>query len=324
MKRINNLYEKIWAIENLELADKKARRKKKCRYGIAKFDRDREANLIRLSESLKNHTYRTSSYDIFKMVVDSGKEREIYRLPYYPDRIAHHAIMNIMEPIWVKCFTSDTYSCIKGRGIHGAASKIRKVLRRDPEGTKYCLKLDVKKFYPSINHDTLKAVVRKKIKDAELLWLLDEIIDSAPGVPIGNYLSQFLANLYLSYLDHWLKETIGVKYYYRYCDDMVIMHSEKEYLHALREKIQEYLRVELNLTLKSNWQVFPVNCRGLDFLGYRFFHSHTLLRKSIKVRFAQKVAKMKDGNKELRITLSAYWGWAKHCDSRNLIKKLSA
>ena len=136
--------------------------------------------------------------------------------------------MNILEPIWINIFTKDTYSCIKNRGIHKLVNNLKKVLKSDPEGTKYCLKLDIKKFYPSINHDILKEIIRYKIKDEELLQVLDEIIDSAEGVPIGNYLSQFFANLYLAYFDHWIKEVLKVKYYFRYCDDITILGSNKE------------------------------------------------------------------------------------------------
>jgi retron-type reverse transcriptase len=324
MKRIGNLYEKIYSLENLELADKKARKNKRVRYGIIKFDRQREKNLKDLSNSLKNRTYHTSKYDIFRMIVDSGKEREIYRLPYYPDRICHHAVMNVIEQIFVNSFTTDTYSCIKGRGIHGAFKKIKKTLIRNQADTTYCLKMDVRKFYPSIDHNILKTLIRKKIKDNDLLWLLDEIIDSAPGIPIGNYLSQFFANIYLTYFDHWLKETKQVKYYYRYCDDLVILHADKIYLHRLRLDIDQYIRTELNLVIKDNWQVFPVEKRSIDFLGYRFYHTHILLRKSIKKRFAHKVAKMKTTNDSfLRTTQSAYWGWAKHANCKHLLKKLS-
>lgn len=321
MKRIGNLYHRIYSLENLELADKKARKNKKSRYGIIVFDRNRESNLLHLHNDLKNRTYKTSRYDVFKCVVDSGKEREIYRLPYYPDRITHHAIMNILEPIWMNVFTSDTYSCIKGRGIHGATRRIKRVLRTDPEGTRFCLKLDLRKFYPSIDHDTLKMVIRKKIKDDGLLWLLDEIIDSAPGLPIGNYLSQYMANLYLTYFDHWIKEVAGVRYYFRYCDDLVILHHDKAYLHRMLLDVRSFLLLNLKLTVKDNYQIFPVAARGIDFLGYRFFHTHTLLRKAIKIRFARKV---KDKPGDIKTIHSAYWGWAKHCDSKNLIKKLSA
>lgn len=132
-------------------------------------------------------TYVTSKYKTFKIY--EPKERIIFSLPYYPDRIIHHAIMNILEPIWVNIFIDNTYSCIKGRGIHKLAKDLKGDLQKDRENTKYCLKLDITKFYPSIDHDILKKIIRKKIKDKLLLVLLDSIIDSAEGVPIGNYLS---------------------------------------------------------------------------------------------------------------------------------------
>lgn len=321
MKREGNLYQDICSIENLTLADEMARRGKRRSYGVELHDRNREGNIKRLSEMLLNKEFKTSEYDNFLLNCDNGKIREISRLPYYPDRIVHHAVMNILEPIWVKLFTVDTYSCIKGRGIHQAAEKIKQCLKANKGETKYCLKLDVRKFYPSIDHEVLKSILRLKLKDKDLLWLLDEIIDSAPGVPIGNYLSQYFANLYLSYYDHWIKEVEGIKHYYRYCDDMVIFGSDKAALHGLRVRIDQYLKDRLKIDVKDNWQVFPIEARGVDFLGYRFWHTHTLLRKSIKKSFARKMISMK-GEALIR-SYSAYWGWAKHCNSYNLIKKLT-
>ena len=160
MKRINDLFDKIIDIDNLNLADSKARKGKTRSFGVMKHDKNREDNIRRLHEQLKNGTFKTSPYKIFKIY--EPKEREIFRLPYYPDRIVHHAIMNIMEPIWVSVFTADTYSCIKGRGIHGIVPKLKKALKYNVEETKYCLKLDIKKFYPSIDHNILK-----KIKDKD-------------------------------------------------------------------------------------------------------------------------------------------------------------
>lgn len=318
MKRIANLYEKVISVENLTLADKKARKGKANSYGVALHDRNRYENIIKLHESLKNKTFRTSPYHIF--TIHEPKEREIYQLPYYPDRIVHHAVMNILEPIWMTVFTKDTYSCIKKRGIHGAVNRLKREIK-DVKNTEYCLKFDIKKYYPSIDHGILKDIIRRKIKDENLLWLLDGIIDSAPGIPIGNYLSQYFANLYLAYFDHWIKEVKGVKYYYRYADDIVILKSSKEELHQLFDEIQVYLKDNLKLTIKGNHQIFPVKKRGIDFVGYRFFHTHTLLRKSIKKSFARAVKKAKCSSKQLQ---SAYFGWAKHCNSINLIKKLSA
>jgi retron-type reverse transcriptase len=325
MKRTGNLYDQICSLENLQLADEKARKGKLRSHGVIKHDRNREKNLIRLHELLKNGTFKTSAYDIF--TIYEPKEREIYRLPYFPDRIVHHAVMNVLEPLWVSIFTADTYSCIKERGIHSAAQKVKKVLRENPKETKYCLKIDIRKFYPSIDHDILKQIIRRKIKDNRLLLLLDEIIDSADGVPIGNYLSQYFANLYLAYFDHWMKENKGIKYYFRYADDIVILHSDKKYLHQLFREMQAYLADNLKLQIKSNWQIFPVAARGIDFVGYVFYHTHTQLRKTIKQRLCRRLARINKyktlTEEKFKQNICPWWGWAKYCDSRNLINKLS-
>ncbi|MFT3704675.1 MAG: reverse transcriptase domain-containing protein [Agriterribacter sp.] len=314
MKRINNLFESIISIENLNLADQKARKGKGFQYGIKVHDMNRQANIISLHQSLLNKTFKTSPYTTFK--VFEPKERLVYRLPYFPDRILHHAIMNIMEPVFVSIFTADTYSCIKKRGIHAAANNLKAALQ-DFQGTTYCLKLDIKKFYPTVDHTILKHLLRRKIKDSNLLWLIDEIIDSAEGLPIGNYLSQYFANFYLTYFDHWIKEVHQVKYYFRYADDLVFLHYEKAYLHDLLKSISGYLEDYLKLKVKSNYQIFPVESRSIDFVGYRFYHTHTLLRKSIKKNFAKMVARRKN-----KASIDSYWGWAKHADTKNLIKKL--
>jgi retron-type reverse transcriptase len=225
MKRYNGLFEKIVSLDNIILAHSNARKGKTNRSDVKKVDNDVIGYCTKIQEMLVNETYRTSDYFLFKIY--EPKERVIYRLPYYPDRIIHHAIMNILEPIWVGLMIPNTYSCIKNRGIHKVLQDVQRDLHRDPKGTKYCLKLDIKKFYPTIDHDILKQIIRRKIKDVRLLRLLDHIIDSADGVPIGNYLSQFFANLYLNYFDHYIQEQLGFKYYYRYADDIVILFDDK-------------------------------------------------------------------------------------------------
>ena len=324
MKRIGNLYDQICTLENLELADEKARRGKLRSHGVKKHDKNRTENIKNLREALLNGTFRTSKYDVF--TIYEPKEREIYRLPYFPDRIVHHAVMNVLEPIWTSIFTADTYSCIKNRGIHAAAKKVLKAVREDPENTTYCLKIDIRKFYPSIDHDVLKGIIRRKLKDKRLLALLDEIIDSADGVPIGNYLSQYFANLILAYFDHWIKEEKRVKYYFRYADDIVILAPDKAYLHSLLKEIRQYMS-ELKLQVKDNWQVFPVASRGIDFLGYVFFHTHTRMRKGIKQRLCKRIGKLNRRKtlteEEFKRNVCSWWGWAKYCDSKHLIKKLS-
>ena len=314
MKRINNIYKRIYSIENLQLADSIARKGKMNQPGVIMHDKNRESNILQLHEMLKYKTYKTSEYTTF--TIFEPKERLIFRLPYYPDRITHHAVMNILEPIFMSTFTTDTYSCIKKQGIHAAANAVKNALKNEDE-TQYCLKLDIKKFYPSVDHNILKTLLRRKFKDNELLWLLDEIIDSTDGLPIGNYLSQYLANFYLAYFDHWIKEVRRVRYYFRYADDMVILAGDKPYLHQLLGEIRYYMTQQLNLTIKDNYQVFPVDARGIDFLGYVFRHTHTRLRKSIKKSFARMIHYNR--NKQ---SVASYRGWAIHCNSGNLLKKL--
>ncbi len=313
MKRTGNIYDQITNLNNLQEADKKAQKGKSNLYGVQLHNQNAESNLFVLQDMLVSRTYCTSTYDIFN--IWEPKERIVYRLPYFPDRIAHHAIMNVLEPIFVNTFTADTYSCIKKRGIHSLLRNIKHDLR-DTTGTQYCLKFDIKKFYPSIDHDVLKGLLRRKFKDPDLLWLMDEIIDSAPGLPIGNYLSQYLANFYLSYFDHWIKEQKQVQYYYRYADDIVILHHNKSVLHNLLTEIKSYLNA-LKLEVKANHQVFPVEARGIDFVGYVFRHSHIRLRKQIKKNMAKKLSKNPEHPSK-----PSYLGWLGHCNAKHLTKTL--
>lgn len=315
MKRVGNIFDQITSLANLQEADRKAQSGKSNQYGVLLHNKNKEGNLLVLQDRLVSKTYRTSAYDIF--TIHEPKERIVYRLPYFPDRITHHAIMNVLEPIFVNTFIADTYSCIKKRGIHQLLSKLRFDLQ-DVNSTQYCLKFDIKKFYPSVDHDVLKALLRRKFKDSNLLWLLDEIIDSAPGLPIGNYLSQYFANFFLSYFDHWIKEQKQVKYYYRYADDIVILDSDKAKLHELLAEIRNYLHT-LKLEIKGNHQVFPVDARGIDFVGYVFRHTHVLIRKRIKQNFARKLSR----NPE-HASKASYLGWLGHCNANHLTKKLLA
>lgn len=324
MKRYDNLYSKICSMENLRLADEKARKGKKRSRGVHLFDRDPEGNLQRLHALLLSGEYHTSRYTFF--MVHDPKERTIARLPYYPDRIVHHAIMNVLEPIFTRLYTADTYACIKGRGAHLARKRIMGALRRDPQDTRYCLKLDIRKYYPSVDHDILKGILRRKFKDARLLALLDEIIDSAEGLPIGNYLSQTLANVYLAYFDHYVKETLRVRYYFRYVDDIVILSDSKDKLREILASLTSAL-AGLRLQVKPNWQVFPVEARGIDFLGFVFRHGYVRLRKRIKrnlFRALKHARKVCHSVKQIRLAVASYIGWLKYTDSKQLINSLNS
>lgn len=300
-------------MDNLRHAELNARKKKKRQYGVRVFDRNKEGNLLSLHETLKSKAFKTSAYRKFK--VYDPKEREVFALPYFPDRILHHAVMIPIEPILNAMFTADTYSCIKNKGIHAASYNLRKALK-DVEATKYCLKIDVKKFYPSIDHDILKKQLLRKFKDRDLLNLLFEIIDSAEGIPIGNLLSQAFANLYLTPFDHWIKEKLRVINYFRYMDDIVIPAPDKKYLHWLLGEIREYWKRELKLTMKENYQVFLVSSRGIDVVGYKHFHGYTLIRDKIKRRFVRMMSHNRN-----KVSIASYRSWFKHGNCINLQKK---
>jgi hypothetical protein len=327
MKRINNLFEKIYDYDNLKLANKNAQKGKKYYHDVKMVNDNEDFYLQKLQKSLIDKTFKNSKYSIFKKN-DRGKEREIYRLPYFPDRILHHAILQILEPIWKKTLIRDTYQSIKGRGVHDGFRRVKKSFQKLNENLSdniYCLKIDIKKFYPSINNDILKQIIRRKIKDDNLLWLLDEIINSTKGVPIGNYLSQYFANLYLSYFDHWIKENMKIKYYFRYCDDMVVLHENKEFLQKLLSEIKFYLFFNLTLELKNNYQIFPINKRRLDYLGIVFDNEKVYLRKNIAKNFKRKIKNVKS-NIEQPLTkiengLMSYYGWVKISKSFDLWNK---
>ena len=380
MQGTGNLFSKIYAIDNLRLAYKNAKKGKGWYKEVKEIEKDLDRYLNELRESLINHTYHTSPYEIFTRI-EGQKEREIYKLPFYPDRVCQWAILQVIEPFILKNLTRDTYSALPKRGAMPIIKALRgyervikkdgKVVRKkwipsilvsDPENTAYCLKLDIRKYYPTIVHDVLKVKFRELFKDEELIWLLDEIIDSIStcpateentetlqrlgvcvnvvvdddgrefidgvGIPIGNYVSQYDGNFNLSALDHWLKEEKGIKYYFRYMDDMVILSGSKEELHKLKREIDDFLAQNLKQVVKHNWQVFPSKVRGIDFVGYRFFGEYTLLRKSICKTFKKKmlaISKKRENNMSPTYSewcsFNSYMGWLKHCDSYRLFQK---
>lgn len=322
MKRIGYLFEKVCDLENIRLAEINAGAGKGSRKEVAQFRANLEQNLSDLREELVNKTYHTSAYTCF--IKHEPKERVIFKLPYR-DRVVQWAIMQVLVPIWTPIFTRDTYACIKGRGVHSLLRRLRKDLQNDPDGTIFCYKIDIRKFYPSITHSILKEVIRKRIKDPDLLWLLDDIIDSADGVPIGNYISQYFANLYLAELDHIAKEQWHIKYYYRYADDIVILSESKEFLHGIHSKMVQYIAEHRRLELKQNYQIFPVDARGIDFVGYVVRHEYCLARKRNKKALCKIVAKLrKKGltNEEIRLRVASRLGFIVHADSKHLIEIL--
>jgi retron-type reverse transcriptase len=333
MKRHGNIYPKIYELENLRAAHHNARKDKAYYKEVKMVNSNEDFYLLQIQEMLINKSYNVSDYE-YKVISDKGKVRELMKLPYFPDRIIQWAIMLQIEPIFVKVFTGFTCASIPKRGIHKASQLLDGYMNSDVVNTQYCLKIDINKFYPSINHEILKGLLQRKFKDRDLLDLLYKIIDSMPndkGVPIGSYLSQYLANFYLAYFDHWLKEVQGVKYCVRYMDDIVILNSSKEFLHNLKREMDKYLHAELKLKIKDNWQVSPTGTRGIDFVGYRHFYGYKLLRKKTCKRFKSKmnlIRKKVIKNKPINYTdwcsANSYKGWLIWCDSYRLSLKYIA
>lgn len=326
MKRYGNLYGQITDYQNLVQAHLKARRGKSHYTDVRRINADPERYLKALQDVLIRKTYQTSQYTT--KTVYEPKERLIYKLPYYPDRIVHHAVMNIMQPIWDKTFISDVYSAIPERGIHAGLFRLREFLRNKNE-TEYCLKFDISKFYPSVDHDILLSLIRKKIKCQDTMWLLEEIVRSPGGsknIPIGNYLSQYFANIYLNEFDHWLKERRGARYYIRYGDDGVILSSDRKYLVGLMKDIESYLRNKLELVINPKSRIIHVDSQGIDFLGYRTYRSYSLLRKSNVVRLKRRVnaivSRPEDfGAQHIVSSIVSILGWLSYCNSYNLANK---
>lgn len=317
MKTVKNIYSKIYDMDNLRLAHANAQKGKQKYKEIIHVNEFEPYYLRKLQDMLIDKTFKNSKYRIFTLI-DKGKEREIYSLPYFPDRILHHAILQVIEPIWKSILIRNTFQSIKGRGVEDGRKKVVKSIRL--KDAKYCLQFDISKFYPSINNEILKQIIRKKITDKRVLWLLNEIIDSTKGVPIGNYLSQYLGNLYLAYFDHWVKEKLKIKHYFRYCDDVVIIHPDKDYLQYCFVKIEYYLKKYLKLKIKGNYQVYPIKKRRIDFLGFRFDNRKTYLRKRTAKNF-KKTVKRFGKDKSAAKGITSYYGWFVHSNSWKLWNK---
>jgi len=332
LKRFGNIYPKIYEIDNLKLAHQRAKKDKSFYKEVKMVDSNLDYYMRLLQDMLKNKTYLVSENDyVMFEKYDKGKVREIYKLDYFPHRIVQHALLIQIEGILYKNFIDNTFASIPKRGVHRALKKLDYDLRNHEEETTYCLQLDVKKFYPNVNHAVLKQQFRRKFKDKDLLWLMDMLVDSLgdeKGIAIGSLFSQWGGNYNLSPLDHWMKEEKKVKFYYRYMDDVVILSNSKSYLHELLGEIEEYLSANLDLEVKGNHKVFPVDKQGIDFVGYRHFRKYVLLRKDTAKNLTRT---MRNINKKLNkggklnyndyCSINSYKGWLDWCNGYNLYQK---
>lgn len=245
----------------------------------------------------------------------------------------HHALCNIIEPLFEKKFIYDSYGCRVDKGTHAGANRVLKFLRcaNRNYGQVYCLKGDIEKFFPSINHNILKNIIRRTIRCKKTLWLIDEIINSVPGekgMPIGNLTSQLFANVYLNELDHFIKKNLRIRFYVRYMDDFVILHNSKSQLHDWQGNISNFLEKKLDLKLNRKTSIFPIS-RGIDFLGYRTWPTHRLLRKRSIINMKRKLKELsilysidKIEFDRIRCIIASWVGHAKHANSYNIRKRV--
>jgi retron-type reverse transcriptase len=334
MKTENHLYEKIYDFANLHAAYKRARLGKRDRLQTMVFEQDLEGNLIQLQNELIWGLYETGEYRRFN--VYEPKLREIAALPFR-DRVLQHALCHHIEPLWEKRFIADSYACRPGRGMHRCADRAQAMLRavQRQHGKVYVLKLDVAKFFASVDHAILKRLLRKHIACQRTLWLCDGIVDSYAdhkGLPIGNLTSQLWANVYLHELDLFAKHTLKARHYLRYMDDVAIIHHDKGWLHQVRREIDFFLETRLALTSNAKTQVFPVarrHGRGLDYIGYHLWPTHRRLRKSSIRRMARtlriagkRYARGRLQLAEIRQSIMSWVAHASHADAFGLRSKL--
>lgn len=339
MKRHYGLMPYITEFETLHRAHLNARKGKRERAEVLRFSQGLEGNLFQLQRALIEGTYRTGEYRYFR--VFEPKERTVAALPYR-DRIAQHALISVIEPIFERTFHHDSYACRPGKGMHLGADRAQSFLRQVERGhgRAYVLKADISKYFASIDHGVIKRLFRRRIGCPATLAMLEEIIDSsavegdlAPkGLPIGNLTSQLAANVYLHELDDFVKHGLREKRYLRYMDDFCIVHHDKAHLHQVRAQIEHFLWDQLRLKTNHKTQVFPVSKasgRGLDFLGYKIWPHARRVRKDSVLRMRKKLRRMQRHYAQGRIEIDdvrrvvASWvGHVSHADSHHLRREV--
>lgn len=313
MKSYKNLWDKFISDENIELAIKNAKRGKSKRKSVRKYldDPDFREKVKRYAMNFKNKRHTP------KVIYDGiqRKKRTII-VPSFEEQVVHHMVVNVLKPIFSKSMYYHSYGSIPGKGAHRGKKAIEKFIKNHPKDCKYVLKMDISKYFDSIDHDILLARIRKIIRDDRFFAVIEEIISvTDKGIPLGFYTSQWIANWYLTELDHRIKETLKAKYYIRYMDDMVIFGSNKRELHMMRKAIADYLSGSLGLKLKDNWQVFRFDFNGrfrcLDFMGFKFYRNRTILRRSIMLKASRKARSMKRKRLTIYTTrqMLSYLGW---------------
>ncbi len=332
MKTYRNLYNKLISLDNLREAWKKARKGKTKKFYVMEFEKDLGANLFKLHEELKNQTYSPKPLKTF--ILRDPKTRKISKSAFR-DRIVHHALVRIIEPIFEKRFIHDSCASRLGRGNLFALRRFDKFKRKaSKNGTReaFCLKADIKHYFDEVHHETLMNIVCSTIEDDKVNWLINQIIencavDNKKGMPLGNFTSQFFANVYLNELDYFVKHELRAKFYIRYVDDFVILHCSKRQLEDWKSRINDFLIEKLRIELHPDKSRIISLSKGIDFVGFRNFYYFRLLRKRNIRRIFAKIKAFKTGEMSEEKFLESFQGWeayAKWADSYNLITNMQA
>ena len=329
-KSLKKCFNDKLTFEKLLEAHNRASIGKKQRKEVILFEMDLETNLIKMLKEIRNNNYKFGKYREF--IIYEPKERLIKSLPY-KDRIVHQwYIEEFIKPFFIPRFIKDTYACIENRGTHKAVLKTQKYMRKMKKENKnyYVLKCDIKKYFYNIDKKILLKLLEKRIEDKKIIEFTKIILGNINeiGIPIGNYTSQFFANIYLNEFDHYVKEKLKIKYYIRYMDDFILLLSSKKEAKNLKEEINNYLSNKLKLELNKKSCYF-INYQGIDFCGYRIFETHILLRKRFKKKMKKniylwdKLKKEKKLNyKKMILSLNSFEAYASHSNSYNYILKI--
>jgi hypothetical protein len=330
MKRIGNIYQKLISKENIEAAIKRAAKGKLKRHSVQRVLADVPAHVDKIYNLLKNKVYQPCR--VRERTVLEGarqKERKITTINFFPDQIIHWCLILQIQDHIVRPAYALSCGSMPDRGVHYAKKFVERWISKDRKNTKYVAKLDVSKFYPSIPHKYVLNRLYNTFKDKDLLWLTEKIvghwhcrIESGEkiGLPIGFLTSQWFANHLLQPLDNYIKQQLGIKYYLRYMDDLVLFSRNKKELHKAVRKVSGFL-LKIGLQLKSNWQVFRLDSRPIDFMGFRFYREKTTLRRSLMLRIcrcARTASKKHAPNPHESGSILSYMGWIKHSDSNGL------
>lgn len=317
MRRVGNIYHRVVAFDNLLLAAGKAQKRKRYKSDVARFNLNLEKELLKLQRELINGSWMPSGYREF--TIYEPKMRFISAAPYR-DRVAHHALLNIVEPIFERSFIDDSYANRCGKGTHRAIQRCSDFARFNG----YVLKVDIKKYFASIDHELLLAKVNRKIKDEKVMTMIARIVGSRvdrperpvyfpgddlfspisrrQGIPIGNLTSQFFANVYLNDLDHFIKRGLECRYYIRFCDDFVIFHKNRKMLTEVKQYIQDYLATQHLLAHPGKTQIFPVK-QGIPFLGFKVFPEYRKLNSEAVRCFRRRLHRLQQAYRRREVSL---------------------